>query len=211
MAPRGFVCGGCGPLAEPGEVGRGSGTGPPAGLGPMVSGRAARRRPDPGGPQGPGVEILPAGRGAGLGAGGRPWLLREVTGTQGCGGPRRRPRCDAQGCVAVAMKGLGGGGGRGHLQPRSLGASHPQVHVCPSTGRSEEEAAAAHSQVRATWWVGPRGWQCPRRPAPPWTPRPRVRGGLCPVLASIRLPALVGASPLGQLAGTREEQEGPAQ
>lgn len=115
VAPKDSVCGGCGPLAEPGEVGRGSGTGPPAGLGPMVSGQAARRRPDPGGgPQGPGVEILPAGREAGLGAGGRPPLPREVTDTGE--GPGRRPRCVAQGCVAVTMKGLGGGGRRGRLQ-----------------------------------------------------------------------------------------------
>lgn len=205
MAARGFVCGGCGPSVEPGEVGRGSGTGPPAGLGSTASGRAARRRPDPGGLQGPGVEILAAGSRAGLGAGGGASATVGGDGNTGMG-PRWRPRCDAQGCVAVAVKGLGGGralpdAGRGRrrgrvCRPHSLGMSDPQAHACPGTGRSEEEVAAARSQVRAARWVGPPvASGAPAGLLPPWTPRPLVRGGLLQLLASTRSPTLAGASP----------------
>lgn len=121
-------------------------------------------------------------------------------------GSRRWPHCDAQGCVAVAVKGLGGGralpdAGRGRrrgrvCRPHFLGVSDPQVHACPGTGRSEEEVAAARSQVRAARWVGPPvASGAPAGLLPPWTPRPRVRGGLLLLLASTRSPTLAGASP----------------
>lgn len=105
------------------------------------------------------------------------------------------------------MLDAGSGGRRGPSKGPIPLVSDPQVRACPEHRRiGRGGGGRAPPGEDLTVGGAPAASSEPAGLFPLRTSRPHVRGGLCPLLASVRLPTLEGASPRGQLGPERSRR-----
>lgn len=125
---------------------------------------------------------------------------RVGPGVRGCG-------CEGAGAGAGPLLDARSSRRRGPSEGPVLLVSDLQVLACPEHRRmGRGGSGSARPGEGLTVGGAPAAGSDPAGLFPPRTPRPHVRGGLWPLLASVRSPTLAGASPRGQLRPERSRR-----